>query len=94
MPCTSSTVHVYPRQTTVILRLPPAQAEVLYWELLALHRSYSSNRASDYSAADETAMLAALRQLELELARAEATGQAALQQLRCAIPSRPAPEDR
>lgn len=75
---------MYPRPLAVCLRLTPAQAEAIYWELTGSLGHYK-NVGTQLEASDEQAILLALGQLELGLKRAEAVAAVQLEHLRKAV---------
>jgi hypothetical protein len=72
---------MYPRTSSVSVKLTPTQAEFIYWELLALLDHYRKS-STPLEPADESAILQATSQLELGLKRAEAVAELQLEQLR------------
>lgn len=75
---------MYPRPLAVTVRLTPAQAEAIYWELSGTLRHYKDT-GTTLDSSDEQAILLALGQLELGLKRAEAIASVQLEHLRAAI---------
>jgi hypothetical protein len=73
---------MYPRPASVIVRLTPSQAEVLYFELLGLISFYGEATSPDLGDDSETALRLAIAQLDAGLTRAAALGELQLQQLR------------
>lgn len=73
---------MYPRPTCISIRLTPAQAEAVYYELLGLLAYYSEPASVDLDADSETSLRLAVAQLDAGLTRANALGELQLQQLR------------
>jgi len=72
---------MYPRPSSVSIRLSAQQAETIYWELLGIlehYRGLKNNLEPD----DEGAILSAITQLETGIKRAEAIADSQLEQLR------------
>lgn len=76
---------MHPRPATIHLRLSPAQAELLQWELLGLLDHYRRPSLAVLEADDEAGLLDAVRQLETGLARARSVADVQLAQLRAAM---------
>lgn len=76
---------MYPRPSTILLRLTPAQADLLQWELLGLLEHYREHQPARLEAHDEAGLLDAVRQLETGLARAQAVADTQLAHLRAAL---------
>jgi hypothetical protein len=72
---------MYPRPSTVSLKLTAQQAETIFWELLGLLDHYRSLGPS-LEASDESALLSAITQLELGIKRAETVAEVQLENLR------------
>jgi hypothetical protein len=72
---------MYPRPSSVSVRLSAHQAETIYWELLGLLESYRSKDVP-LEVDDEGAILSAITQLEVGIKRAEAIADVQLEQLR------------
>lgn len=74
-------VHMYPRPSTVSIRLSAPQAETIFWELLGLLDHYRTTTAV-IEPAEEGALLSAISQLEVGIKRAETIADTQLEQLR------------
>jgi hypothetical protein len=72
---------MYPRPSTVSIRLSAPQAETIFWELLGLLDHYRTN-ATNMEPSEESALLSAISQLELGIKRAETLADTQLEQLR------------
>ena len=72
---------MYPRPSTVTIKLTAQQAESVFWELLGLLDHYR-NLGSSLDASDESSLLCAITQLELGIKRAEAVAETQLESLR------------
>jgi hypothetical protein len=72
---------MYPRPSTVSLKLTAQQAETVFWELLGLLDHYRSLGPA-LEPTDESALLCAISQLELGIKRAEAVAELQLENLR------------
>jgi hypothetical protein len=72
---------MYPHRTTVQLHLRPAEAEIVYWELIGLLSHYEQD-GPQLDPADESALRLTANRLEFGLKQAQALADLQLQQLR------------
>jgi len=79
---------MYPRLSTLSIRLTPQQAETLLWEVLGILDHYKTTGLV-LDAQDETALRTAAAQLEAGIKRSEAVAAHQLEQLRALTPIQP-----
>ena len=72
---------MYPHRTAVRLHLKPAEAEVVYWELIGLLSQYEQDGLT-LDPGDESALRSIVDRLEFGLKQAQALADLQLQQLR------------
>ncbi len=76
---------MYPRLTTLSIRLSPQQAETLLWEVLGILDHYKTTGLT-LEPQDEAALRTAATQLEAGIKRAESVAAHQLEQLRALTP--------